>query len=479
MMGARRASPTLSGADAPGIGWFSPGMPRRAGFLFHEILTHSRQNIATFWVYTGNIHLHYSALDQTTGGKMGTRDRAESGGRRARGRGLGLVVCALLALVLILAVAGCTAGTTIGGTTATTGGAATGGTTATTAAGGATTSTTATSNATTATTSGGTAAGQTGTSPAVSVAAKAAPSVVNVRSSGTAATPGQGTEPYSGVGSGVIYSSDGYIVTNNHVVTNNGTPATSLTVTFNDGSTAPATIVGRDSFTDLAVIKVNKTGLPAATFAPSSSVVVGQYAIAIGSPSDYRNSVTMGIVSGLGRTLTGSGEPSLVDLIQTDAAISPGNSGGALLNEQTLVIGINVAYLPPASTGAELIGFAIPSDVVTSIVPQLISNGKASHPYLGVVYTSVTPDLQQQMNLSRSSGALVQQVVPGTPAAQAGVQQGDIITAIDGQPVAGGGDVIVQLRQKKVGDTISITLDRNGKEMTVQATLVERPASLL
>jgi S1-C subfamily serine protease len=410
---------------------------------------------------------------------MGTRDKAESSERRAGRKGLGLAACALLLLVLILAVVGCTAGTTIGATTATTGTATTGGTTATTATGGATTPTTAVTSATTPPTTGGSATGQAETSPAISVAAKAAPSVVNVRVSGTSSTAGQGSQPYSGIGSGVIYSADGYIVTNNHVVSDNGTAATSLTVTFNDGSTAPATIVARDSFTDLAVIKVNKTGLPAATFAPSSGVVVGQYAIAIGSPSDYKNSVTLGIVSGMGRTLTGSLQPSLVDLIQTDAAISPGNSGGALLNEQAQVIGINVAYLPPASTGAELIGFAIPSDTVTNIVPQLISSGKASHPYLGIISTSVTPELQQQMDLSRSSGALVQQVSPGSPAAQAGLQQGDIITAIDGQPVTSQGDIVVILRHKKVGDTITIAFDRAGKEMTAQATLVERPASLL
>ena len=236
--------------------------------------------------------------------------------------------------------------------------------------------------------------------------------------------------------------------------------------------------MARDSFTDLAVIKVDKTGLPPATFARSSDVQVGQYAIAIGSPSDYRNSVTLGVVSGLGRTLQESGSPSLVDLIQTDAAISPGNSGGALLDAEGRVIGISVAYLPPASTGAENIAFAIPADTVTSTVQELIANHKASHPYLGIQYTSVTSLLQQQENLSRSSGALVQEVMPGTPADKAGMKQGDIIVSIDGTPVQEQGDVVVILRQKKVGDTITMVLDRAGKQTTVKATLVERPLSL-
>jgi S1-C subfamily serine protease len=305
------------------------------------------------------------------------------------------------------------------------------------------------------------------------------PSVVNVAVSGTVAGHVQGGGQYSGVGSGVIYSADGYIVTNAHVVSEGGTPADSIEVTFSSGERMSARIVASDEFTDLAVIKVDKAGLPVAAFAPDTEVTIGEWAIAIGSPSDYRNSVTLGIVSGLGRTLQESGSPSLVGLIQTDAAISPGNSGGALLDSDGRVIGINVAYLPPGSTGAENIAFAIPADTVVSIANELIANGKASHPYLGIQYTSVTTELQQQYSLSRSTGALVQDVSPDTPAQQAGIQQGDIIVSIDGKPVVQQGDIVVELRRKKVGDTVTLVLDRNGSEMTVQATLVERPASLL
>ena len=168
-------------------------------------------------------------------------------------------------------------------------------------------------------------------SPAIAVATAVGPSVVNVRVTGVTTAPYLGSEPYEGIGSGVIYSADGYIVTCEHVVSQNGTPAQTVTVTFSSGEQVPAKIIATDSFTDIAVIKVDKTGLPAATFGNLSSVQVGQYAIAIGSPETYQNSVTMGIISGLGRSIPCSGSTALVNLIQTDAPISPGNSGGALL----------------------------------------------------------------------------------------------------------------------------------------------------
>jgi serine protease Do len=316
-------------------------------------------------------------------------------------------------------------------------------------------------------------------SPAEQVSAKVGPSVVNVRVSGVATSQFYGDQPYQGVGSGVIISSDGYIVTNNHVVSENGVPAQTIDVLLSDGETVPGKIVARDSFTDLAVIKINKTGLPVATFAKDTDVVIGEYAIAIGSPLDYRNSVTLGIVSGMGRNIqnAGSGGIALVDLLQTDAAISPGNSGGALVDASGRVIGINVAYLPPQQTGAENIGFAIPADTVVATAQQLISTGKVSHPYIGINYTAVDASVQQQYGLSRADGVLITQVGAGTPAEKAGLQQGDIIIKIDGQPVTQEGDVVNVLRAKKVGDTISVVVDRNGKQITANVALVERPAS--
>jgi len=208
-------------------------------------------------------------------------------------------------------------------------------------------------------------------SPAESVAAITGPSVVNVRVTGTVPSPFFGNQPYEGVGSGVIYSSDGYIITNAHVVTQNGTLADTVEVTFSTGETASATIVATDSFTDIAVIKVDKTGLSPATFVTDSPPTIGEYAIAIGSPLDYSNSVTLGIVSGLGRSIENSGSTALVDLIQTDAAISPGNSGGALCDAEGRVIGINVAYMPPSTSGAENIGFAIPSNTILATLEAL------------------------------------------------------------------------------------------------------------
>jgi serine protease Do len=187
---------------------------------------------------------------------------------------------------------------------------------------------------------------------------------------------------YSGEGSGVIFREDGYIVTNEHVVTgSDGTLGQDIVVTLATGEELEASVVGRDESTDVAVVKVDRKGLPAAEFVPDMSFVhIGQWAIAIGSPLGFQNSVTLGVVSGLNREIPVSvgGSQALVDLIQTDAAISPGNSGGALADERGRVIGINVAYLPPDQTGAQDVGFAIPADVVVSTAGLLIERGMDS-----------------------------------------------------------------------------------------------------
>jgi serine protease Do len=217
-------------------------------------------------------------------------------------------------------------------------------------------------------------------SPAEIVAAKVSASVVNVRVKGVTVSPFFGQEQYEGVGSGIIYTSDGYILTNDHVVSLNGQPAESVQVTAATGEVLDATIVARDATNDLALLKIAKTGLTPVVFAKSSTVAVGQWAIAIGSPLDYSNTVTVGIVSGLDRELeTGnSTTPTATGLLQTDAAISPGNSGGGLFNAAGELIGMPEAYLPPQSTGAENIGFAIPSDKVAAIAEQLTSGQTTS-----------------------------------------------------------------------------------------------------
>ncbi len=253
-----------------------------------------------------------------------------------------------------------------------------------------------------------------------------------------------------------------------------------IKVTLATGEQLDATIVGRDPLSDLAVIKVQPNGqLPAAKFV-AGAPKVGEYAVAIGSPLGYENSVTLGIVSGLGRSIegvTGAEGVALSNLIQTDAPISPGNSGGALANSNSEVIGINVAYLPPGSTGAVNIGFAIPSTTATSVADQIISTGKAVHAYMGVGTQPITPELQQQYGLSRSSGLLIAEVAPNSPAAAAGLQQGDIILKVNGQDVTDSANLATTIRGMKPGDQVQLTIDRNGQEQTVTVTLADRPAN--
>ncbi len=318
-------------------------------------------------------------------------------------------------------------------------------------------------------------------SPAQAATEILAPSVVNISVRMT--VQGLFGQQYSGAaeGSGVIYSSDGMIITNNHVVTDNiGNPVSEIEVTLITGEKLPATIVGRDPLTDLAVVKVNAgTDLPPATFV-TDQPTVGEYAVAIGSPLGYENSVTLGIVSGLGRSLkgaTGAEGVALTNLIQTDAPISPGNSGGALGNAGGQVIGINVAYESPTS-GAVSIGFAIPSVVVTKVADEIISTGKATHAYMGVSTLTVTSALQQQYGLSRSSGILVAQVTARGPAAKAGVERGDIIVKVDDQQMVESPDLLVAIRDKKPGDQVEVTIDRDGATLVLTVVLEERPTDL-
>jgi serine protease Do len=299
--------------------------------------------------------------------------------------------------------------------------------------------------------------------PVARVASQVGPSVVQVNVE-------------DGVGSGVIYRNDGYIITNNHVVEGAG----DVSVAFADGTTEPAEVVGRDPDTEIAVIRVDRNDLPAASFKESEDLVVGQLAVAIGSPSGFEATVTSGVISGLGREfpaeLTGGVlERSLVDLIQTDAAISPGNSGGALVNREGEIIGINVAYLPPAETGAVNIGFAIPSDTAVSVADQLIETGEVSSPYLGVYTTDLSPEDAERFDLPVNSGAIVREVEPGSAADEAGVIRGDIIVALGDAPIEGSGDLLGALRDYQPGDTVDLTVVRDGNEQTLEVTLGERP----
>ncbi len=311
--------------------------------------------------------------------------------------------------------------------------------------------------------------------PVARVAAEVEPSVVQVNVSGVQQTP-FGARQEEGVGSGVIYREDGYIITNDHVVEG----ASEVNVAFADGTTERGEVVGTDPTTDLAVIRVDRENLPAASFGDGRGLVVGQLAVAIGSPSGFQSTVTSGIVSGLNREvspqLTGGSEqiPALVDLIQTDAPVSPGNSGGALANRDGEVVGINVAYLPP-ETGAEGIGFAIPSDTAISVADQLIETGEVSSPYLGVSLADLTPASAEQFGLEVDSGAVVVEVGPGTPAEEAGLDIEDIIVGLDDTPIESSGDLLGALRDYQPGDTVQLTIVRGDDERTVDVTLAERP----
>jgi S1-C subfamily serine protease len=410
------------------------------------------------------------------------KSQGSTGLSSTRARWLALVAMAVVMVVVIgVLVSAC--GGTLGSTDTTATQA-----TAVTTAGGAAAPATTTAPAPSSTTLPPASPGE--ESPATSVATILGPSVVNIKVTGTTTGSNgfgqgfgqQGPQQYAAEGSGVIYRSDGMIITNNHVVSDeaSGDPVSTIQVTLATGEILPATIVGRDPLSDLAVIKVQPKGdLPAAKFV-GGLPKIGEYAVAIGSPLGYENSVTLGIVSGLSRQIEGVTGPesvALSNLIQTDAAISPGNSGGALANSKAEVIGINVAYEPPGQTGAVSIGFAIPSTTAVTVADQLISSGKATHAYMGVGTQSITPELQKQYNLSRSSGLLVAEVAQASPAAAAGLQQGDIIVKVNGQDVTDPAALATTVRGMKPGDQVQVTIDRNGQEQTVTVTLAERPAN--
>lgn len=316
--------------------------------------------------------------------------------------------------------------------------------------------------------------------PVAQVAAQVSPSVVQVNVRAVQTTP-FGIQEGEGLGSGVIYRRDGYIITNSHVVAPPGAAAAEeVNVAFADGSTERGEVVGRDPATEIAVVRVDRDDLPAARFVEGKDLIVGQLAVAIGSPSGFQSTVTSGVISGLNREVPseytgGRQEVALVDLIQTDAAISPGSSGGALVDRSGEVVGINVAYLPP-ETRAESIGFAIPSDTVISVADQLIESGRVSSPFLGVRNADLTPEIAEQFGLPGESGVIVVEVEPGTPADEAGLQREDVITALDSTEIEGSGALLGALRDYQPGDTITLTVLRGGSgdEERIEVELGER-----
>jgi serine protease DegQ len=275
----------------------------------------------------------------------------------------------------------------------------------------------------------------------------------------------------NGEGSGVIWDRDGIIVTNNHVVEGSDR----VEVVFATGNRADARVRATDPLSDLAILEVEAESLPAARFSDELPRV-GELAVAIGNPLGFENSVTAGIVSGVHRMIPGGGQQTqaLVDLIQTDAAISPGNSGGALVNADGEVMGINLAYIPP-ETGAVAIGFAIPSPTVTDVVRQLLDDGTAEHAFLGVQPAELTRQLAERFDVEADTGILVVGVVEGSAAEGAGVRAGDVILAVDGTPMRRVEDLLALLRRHAPGDEITITITRDGDERDVTVTLIDRP----
>lgn len=282
----------------------------------------------------------------------------------------------------------------------------------------------------------------------------------------------------TGAGSGVIISEDGYIITNQHVIAD----AARVTVKVGDKG-YDARVIGSDWTSDIAVVKIDPRGakLHAAEFGNSDNVKVGDWALAVGNPLDIGTTVTLGIISAVNRRgLTADGHP-LNSVIQTDAAVNPGNSGGALANIQGQLVGINEAIASP--TGAYVgIGFAIPVNAARKIAADLIENGKVVRPYLGVSYRplkEIPPDARRQLNitLDGDDGVVVAQVFPGSPAAKAGLQLYDVILEANRQKITDSDSLNAIVNKMKVGETLALLVSRNGQNQVVTATLQERPAS--
>jgi serine protease Do len=277
--------------------------------------------------------------------------------------------------------------------------------------------------------------------------------------------------PQSGLGSGVIISADGYIATNNHVVQG----ADEMIVALDDGRELKARVVGRDPQTDIAVIKVDATDLPAITFADSTQIEVGDRVLAIGNPFGIGETVTTGIVSAKGR------RPGLgldyEDFIQTDAAINPGNSGGALVDVEGRLIGINTAILS-RNGGFQGVGLAVPANLVSQVANGLVKHGKVVRGYLGVGAQDLTPALADTLGLKAQRGALIADVQPDSPAAKGGLKNGDVITAVNGQPIEDANKLTFSVGAISPGTKLELDVLRDGKTETIKVSTAERPANI-
>jgi serine protease Do len=318
-------------------------------------------------------------------------------------------------------------------------------------------------------------------SAVIDVAKKVSPSVVSITSTSTVSNFFGYNQTQSGAGTGIIVSADGYILTNKHVIEGD---AANYTVITSDGKQYKnAKLVAKDPVNDIAFLKIDAKGLTPADLGDSTNVVVGQEVVAIGNAlGQFQNTVTTGVISGISRPITaGDGQgsdESLQNLFQTDAAINPGNSGGPLVDLSGKVIGMNTAI----AGNAQNIGFAIPINEAKSLIASVKTDGKITRAYLGVRYVPITSDFASRNNLNVTSGAYVigdQQnlaVLPNSPAAKAGVQSGDIITKINNDAITQTNSLTTLISKYKVGDTVSLTIIRNGKEQKVDVKLEEAPA---
>ncbi|MCG2795879.1 MAG: trypsin-like peptidase domain-containing protein [Actinomycetia bacterium] len=309
------------------------------------------------------------------------------------------------------------------------------------------------------------------------IAVKVTPSIVNID---IRTAPQRGfffdMGPQEGTGSGVIYKEDGYVITNNHVIQN----AQEITVRLSSGQEITGTKVGADPDTDIAVVKIDKAGLPTLTLGDSDKLVVGELCVAVGSPFGFEQSVTAGIISALNRNISADSQDGvtvLTDLIQTDAAINPGNSGGALCDSSARLIGIN-AIIASAAGGSEGVGFAIPINTAQKVADDIIAGRPVSHPYIGILGQTVTDTIAEQYDLPVSDGAYITRAVPEGPADKAGIKSGDIIVEIDGKPVKGMDEIISEVRGRSVGDTVSLTYYDGNEKKKADVTLEEKPKNL-
>jgi len=318
---------------------------------------------------------------------------------------------------------------------------------------------------------------------------RVSPSVVHITARAQVFDFFRGVIPNEGTGSGFFYDEAGHIVTNHHVVEG----ASEIEIILADGTRAPARVIGSDAYSDLAVLRAD--GLTREQIRPlplgtTRDLKVGMLVIAIGNPFGLDRTMTTGIISALGRTLEREDQAALGEVIQTDAAINPGNSGGPLLNLRGEVIGVNTAIQSP-SGGSVGIGFAVPADTVARVAPALIAKGRYDHPWLGITSYEITPDLARVLDLPTARGLLIAQVQQGATADLAGVRGatqrllvdggyllvgGDILTAVDDQPIATRDQLTIYLENnKRVGESVNLAIIRDGQPLTLTARLTARP----